>query len=378
MLTKKDLKNIDFLLLAAASIIVVTSLVVLSSAAANLADDPLYYTKRQALWAVIGLGLLIIILVVDYKALGRVWPYLYLVNVVMLVAVLFVGAEAKGAQRWIEIGPFVFQPSEFSKLLLIITLARFLAGQQGKLNRLRDFLPVFLFALPPVLLVFRQPDLGTAMVLLVIVIGMLFLAGANATLLGGIVGGAFLAVVLALVAHFHLGLALPLEEYQIQRLVVFLDPYADGMGGRGAGYHIIQSEVAVGSGYLWGKGLGNGSQSQLEFLPEPHTDFIFSVVGEELGFVRSVFLLLMYFIVIWRCIAAARKAQDIYGTLLAGGVATMFLFHIMVNIGMTIGLMPITGIPLPLLSYGGSSMLTNLIALGLVLNVRIRNLRTMF
>lgn len=378
MLTRKDLKNIDFLLLIAMGIIVAMSLVVLSSAAANLADDPLYYTKRQALWAVIGLGLLFIILAFDYKTMARMAPYLYLVNLAILGAVLVAGAEAKGAQRWIEMGPFQFQPSEFSKLLLIITLAHFLARRQGELNRLRDFLPVFLFALPPVLLVFRQPDLGTAMVLVVIVVVMLFLAGANVALVGGIVGGAFLVAVLALVAHFHWGLPLPLEDYQIQRLVVFLDPYADGMGGRGAGYHIIQSEVAVGSGYLWGKGLGNGSQSQLEFLPEPHTDFIFSVVGEELGFVRSLFLLAMYWLVIWRSIVAAQKAPDAYGALLAGGVAAMFLFHVLVNIGMTIGLMPIAGIPLPLFSYGGSSMLSNLIALGLVLNVRIRSLRTLF
>ncbi|TDA70055.1 MAG: rod shape-determining protein RodA [Clostridia bacterium] len=378
MLTRKDLKNIDFLLLAAVGIIVAMSLVVLSSAAAGLADDPFYYTERQALWAGIGLGLVIITLIFDYKTLARMAPYLYLVNLALLGSVLLVGTAAKGAQRWIDLGPFAFQPSEFSKLLLIVTLAYFLARRQGRLNRLRDFLPVFLFVVPSVLLVFRQPDLGTAMVLVVIMVGMLFLAGANIAVLGSMVGAVFLALVLVLVGHFHWGLPLPLEEYQVQRLVVFLDPYADGMGGRGAGYHIIQSEVAVGSGYLWGKGLGNGSQSQLEFLPEPHTDFIFSVVGEELGFFRSAFLLAMYLIVIWRCLEAARKARDDYGALLAGGVAAMFLFHVLVNVGMTIGLMPITGIPLPLFSYGGSSMLSNLLALGLVLNVRVRSLRTMF
>ena len=185
-------------------------------------------------------------------------------------------------------------------------------------------------------------------------------------------------IVALLVGHFKFGVPLPLEEYQLMRLVVFLNPYNDGFNGRGYGYHIIQSQVAIGSGGLLGKGLFHGSQVQLNFLPEHHTDFIFSVVGEELGFIGAVALLVMYFGLVYRALNIAKAAKDLYGTLLVSGVVSMIMFHVLENIGMSMGLMPITGIPLPLFSYGGSSMLATLMGLGLVLNVNIRRQKIRF
>jgi rod shape determining protein RodA len=228
------------------------------------------------------------------------------------------------------------------------------------------------------LLILRQPDLGTSLVLMAILFGMLYVGGINTRIILTILGGGFLLVGVVLYAHFNFGLPIPLQDYQLQRLVVFLNPYNDGQGGTGAGYHIIQSQIAIGSGSWWGLGYGQGSQVQLNFLPEHHTDFIFSVIGEELGFVRTVGVLGLYFLLLYRMIRIAAQAKDVFGALLVSGVASLYAFHILVNVGMTIGIMPVTGIPLPLLSYGGTSMLANMLALGIVLNVNLRRQKILF
>lgn len=379
MVSRRRLKNIDWLLLGTIAALVAIGLVVLRSAGANMAADPLFYVKRQALWAAMGFGLLLVVNGFDYRLLARGDRYIYLLNVALLVLVLVAGDTARGARSWINIGPLAFQPSEFSKLFLIITYAQFLNRRRGRLETWGDILLCFLYAFPPLVLILLQPDLGTAMVLLAIVLGMMLMAGANFRRLAGLTGTVLAAVILLLVAHFQWGVPVPgLADYQVQRLVVFIDPYADGKGGRGAGYHVIQSEVAVGSGGPWGKGLGNGSQAQLNFLPEPHTDFIFSVIGEELGFFKAAGILLLYFFLLYRCLKIAREARDNFGSLIAVGVVTMLTFHILVNVGMTIGIMPITGIPLPLFSYGGSSMWVTMLSLGLVLNIGYRRRRLLF
>jgi rod shape determining protein RodA len=367
MFNRRFWRSLDYTFLLVIALILGLSLLVLSSATANIGSDPSQYVKKQLFG--IGLGFVgaIFMMSFDYRKLIR-WHYvLYGILLVFLIAVLFLGHASHGARHWISVGPFLFQPSELGKLLVVITFAAYLVRRQGKFQRFRDLIPCFCYYAPPLLLVLAQPDLGTSLVFLAILFGMLYLAGARPSHLLSLIFGGLAVVVLALVLHFSpLQLPLPLKEYQIARLVVFLDPYKDPQG---AGYHIIQSLVAIGSGGLWGKGLYQGSQVQLNFLPEHHTDFIFSVVGEELGFVGASFLLLLYFCLLYRTLKIAFQASDLFGRLLVGGIFSMWLFHIVENIGMTIGLMPITGIPLPFLSYGGSFMLTNMLAVGLILNI---------
>ncbi|MEW6622601.1 MAG: rod shape-determining protein RodA [Bacillota bacterium] len=376
---KKMLKNIDWFFVVSLFLILGLSLAVMPSASATMTSDPFFFVKKQLTWIVIGIAAMLFILTIDYGQVQRYSKYIYALNILILLMVLSpLGHEAKGAQRWISIGPFVFQASEFAKILLIVTFADFLARRQGKLDNFRQFIPCFIFVGVPMMLVMIQPDLGTSLVFGAIFVGMMFLAGANAKLLLGLVVSALAGGIGLIVAHLKWGLYLPLKSYQLMRLIVFLNPYEDGLGGRGAGYQLIQSQVAIGSGGLTGKGLFQGSQVQLNFLPEHHTDFIFSVVGEELGFIGAAILLLLYFMLIYRSINIMAEAKDMFGVLLVAGITSMLVFHILVNVGMAIGIMPITGLPLPLFSYGGSSMLANLMALGIIINVNMRRKKIVF
>ncbi|AKX95940.1 Peptidoglycan glycosyltransferase MrdB [Moorella thermoacetica] len=378
MFERRLWRNLDYYFVGGVIALLAIGLVVLNSASANVMPDPYYFVKKQLIWILFGLVGLVAVLSIDYEQLKHYHLPLYVLNIIMLAAVALVGHEAKGAQRWINLGFFLLQPSEFAKTITVITLACFLDKRQGKLNCWQDLVVPFLYVAVPLVLILKQPDLGTALVLLAILFGMLYVSGANWKLLLMIFGGGLLLTGLALFAHFHFGLPLPLQDYQMRRLVVFLNPYNDGKGGTGEGYHVIQSQIAIGSGGWWGVGLHQGSQVQLNFLPEAHTDFIFSVVGEELGFVRTVGIIALYFLVLYRMIRIAGQAKDMFGALLVGGVASMFAFHILVNVGMTTGIMPVTGIPLPLFSYGGSAMLANMLALGLVLNVNLRRQKILF
>ncbi|AKX93297.1 rod shape-determining protein RodA [Neomoorella thermoacetica] len=378
MFERRLWRNLDYYFVGGVIALLAIGLVVLNSASANVMPDPYYFVKKQLIWILFGLVGLVAVLSIDYEQLKHYHLPLYVLNIIMLAAVALVGHEAKGAQRWINLGFFLLQPSEFAKTITVITLACFLDKRQGKLNCWQDLVVPFLYVAVPLVLILKQPDLGTALVLLAILFGMLYVSGANWKLLLMIFGGGLLLTGLALFAHFHFGLPLPLQDYQMRRLVVFLNPYNDGKGGTGEGYHVIQSQIAIGSGGWWGVGLHQGSQVQLNFLPEAHTDFIFSVVGEELGFVRTVGIIALYFLVLYRMIRIAGQAKDMFGALLVGGVASMFAFHILVNVGITTGIMPVTGIPLPLFSYGGSAMLANMLALGLVLNVNLRRQKILF
>ncbi|WP_338824948.1 Peptidoglycan glycosyltransferase MrdB [Moorella humiferrea] len=378
MLERRHWRNLDYYFVGSVAAILAVSLAVLSSAGANMASDPYYYVKKQLIWILIGLVGMFLVLLIDYEQLKRYHHALYVFNLILLAAVFLIGHQAKGAQRWINLGFFLLQPSEFAKTITIITLACFLDKRQGRLNRWQDLILPFVYVALPMLLILKQPDLGTSLVLLAILFGMLYVGGANTRLLLIIAGSGIAIAGLALFAHFRFGLPLPLEDYQLRRLVVVLNPYNDGQGGTGAGYHVIQSQIAIGSGGWWGVGWRQGSQAQLNFLPEHHTDFIFSVVGEELGFVRAVGVLGLYFVLLYRMLRIAAHAKDMFGALLVSGVASTFAFHILVNVGMTTGIMPVTGIPLPLFSYGGSSMLANMLALGLVLNVNLRRQKILF
>lgn len=369
------LRNLDWSFVANIYIILGISLFLLSSASRIISSDPFYYFKKQILWIVIGTVVFVITATINFNSLLKYANYLYIINLFTLLAVLVLGQEKKGAMRWISIGPFDFQPSEFAKLIIVISLAAFLTKRQGQLNRLRDFIPPFLFVGVPMLLILKQPDLGTALVFIAILFGMMFIGGARPIILSGIIVGGVAFVFIALYAHFNFGMHLPLKDYQLQRLVTFANPQLDPLG---SGYHVIQSMVAIGSGGLLGKGFMNGTQVQLNFLPEHHTDFIFSVVGEEFGFVGAIMLLIFYFSLMYKAIRIAGEAKDIFGALVVTGIVSMFAFHILVNMGMTMGIMPVTGIPLPLLSYGGSTMLTMMMALGLVVNVNLNRQKLMF
>ncbi|MDS1029406.1 rod shape-determining protein RodA [Bacillota bacterium LX-D] len=375
MFDKKLLKNLDMTFLLGIIAILIMSVFVLASASAHvMPNDVYYFAKKHLMFIVTGLGMMIFIGSLNYVQLARMQRLLYIINILILLIVLIpgIGKTSNGAQSWIGIGSFTLQPSEFAKVILIITFAQFLSNKQGKLNTFKDFIPCFLYVSVPLLLILLQPDLGTSLVFIAIMFGMMLAAGANPKILGGLFFGGILFIVITLWMHFHFGLPLPLKDYQIMRLVVFLNPYNDGKGGLGAGYNIIQSLIAVGSGGIWGKGLGHGSQGQLNFLPYHHTDFIFSVIGEELGLIGGLLLLALYFLILYRALRIAMQAKDMYGLLLVMGVVSMFTFHILENIGMAIGVMPITGIPLPLFSYGGSNMWANLAALGLILSVNLR------
>ena len=226
------------------------------------------------------------------------------------------------------------------------------------------------------LLILKQPDLGTSLVFLAITFAQLFVAGANRKLLFSLFGGGFFLAVLWITLHLNFPQVwIPLKEYQLNRLIIFLDPWKDMQG---AGYHVIQSQIAIGSGGFWGKGLFHGSQNQLNFLPEQHTDFIFSVLGEELGFIGALVLLVLFLALFWQLIRIGQQAKDLFGILLVTGVVAKLAFHMFINIGMTCGIMPVTGIPLPFVSYGGSAMWSNLISIGIALNVYLRRKKLTF
>lgn len=360
--TKNLLKRVDFTLLFASLAIVIYSLIIISSATHinNPSEERFWFVQRQGIFAIINVAIAVVFMNFDYRGLKGYGKPLYIFNIIMLLAVMFFGHAALGAQRWIQIGPVSLQPSEFSKLIMIICMASVLEEKIGSLNSLQDLLPIAVYVGIPFILVLKQPDLGTSLVFMAIFFGMVIVCGIPWKILFGLsVTG---IACMPLIWQF-------LKDYQKMRIMVFLDPNVDPLG---SGYHIIQSKIAIGSGMLFGKGLFEGTQSQLNFLPENHTDFIFAVVGEELGFVGAVVLLLLYFIVLYRGMQIAKEACDTFGRLLAVGITSMLAFHILVNVGMTTGIMPVTGIPLPLMSYGISSLTTNILAVAILMNIHLR------
>lgn len=367
ILFKRNWKHIDKIMITAAIVLVLISLCIIGSAThINKGAINYDFVVKQGVAFVVNFLMLLFFCNYDYTRLKRFAKPLYVINLLMLAAVMFFGTSALGAQRWIQIGPLTLQPSEFSKLIMIICLAALLADRGEKFDRWRSLIPVALFVGVPFLLVLKQPDLGTSLVFIAIAAGMLVVSRIKLSILRNI---AVMGVLAAPIGWFFL------KDYQKSRILVFLDPNADPFG---AGYHIIQSKIAIGSGMLFGKGLFQGTQSQLNFLPENHTDFIFSVIGEELGFLGCLFILFLYFVLIYRTLLTAKECKDRFGILLATGILSMWTFEILVNVGMTCGIMPVTGIPLPFMSYGVSALTTNMMALGVVLNVYLRQESTIF
>jgi rod shape determining protein RodA len=325
-------------------------------------DDREAYALNQSLGFVFGLAAAVPLTLMDYRRLKGYLPLLYSITVVMLLAVLVMGISAKGAQRWIDIGPVQVQPSEFAKLLVVVVLAGYFADH--RLSDNMTFLKAVGILSLPGLLVFAQPDLGTALVFGAIFFVMAFVGGAKLYQLGALVVSAIAMAALAL----KVGI---LEEYQIARLTAFLDP----TGVTDEGYQVFQSKLAIGSGGITGKGIDATTLANLGFLPEDHTDFIFSNLAERTGFVGGLLLLGLFFVLVWRMLHVATVSRDRFGVLIAVGIATIFLFHVFVNIGMTMGLMPVTGIPLPFISYGRSNLVISVISLGLLQSVAIRSKR---
>ncbi len=372
-------KVIDKPFVITVAILIGFGLLILASAGTSLSTSPWFYVQKQALFVVLGIGLILWLIRYDYSNFNKFGHYFYGISIFLLIAVVAFGTEQRGTTGWITLGPLPpVQPAEFTKLLLIVAFADFLSQRREQLDDFKGIMMAAGYMILPFLLIMAQPDLGTALVYIAITLGMLYAAGANPRKLAVLVIVGLLLIALVLILHFKAGMWIPLKEYQINRLTVFLDPYADGKGGRDAGYNIIQAMIAVGSGGFIGKGLFNGKQIQLNFLPEHHTDFIFSVIGEELGFLGCAALIVMYGFLFWRCLIISSRARDSFGSLMIIGIVSMWLFHVWENIGMNIGLMPVTGIPLPFISYGGSSTLTNIVAVGIIIAINLREKRIVF
>ncbi len=357
--------RIDPLLLLAALGLVVCSVVTLNGATADdVAGDPNYYVYRQIAFGAIGLVLMYACSRVDYSRLRELKYVLYGFMVASIVVVYALGAAAKGSKRWIATPFFNIQPSELGKLLLVVALAGFLVDRMRRPGR-ETTARVMLLTLIPAMLVMAQPDLGSALVYVAAGLAILFIAGVPWRHFAALGALGLVAIALTLVALPAAGVHV-LKPYQMDRLTSFLNP--SEVTGEEA-YQQQQSKIAIGSGEKSGRGVENATQTGLDFLPEHHTDFIFAVVGETYGFVGAALVLSLYALLIWRGLHILTQAKNLFGALIAGGITLMLLFQIFVNVGMTVGIMPITGIPAPLLSYGGSSMLVTFMALGLLQSI---------
>lgn len=356
-LKKKSFKKFDFILLITVFILCIYGLIMIKSA--TLSYDNIRFVKTQAISGLLGLALIVILVLLDYQLLGKLYIPIYIISIGMLIAVLVLGVGDKqwGSKSWLYIGSFGFQPAEFVKIGLIISLAKFIDINKDSINEPFTLIKILAFAFFPVALILKQPDAGTAMVFIFFIAAMLFIAGVK----WQYIGYAFIGGLLSLPV-----LWLKLDVYQKNRFFNFFEPERDTSN---TGLQFIQGRIAIGSGKLFGRGLFQGVQTQYNYIPEKQTDYIFAVLGEELGFVGGVGLIFLYLIMIQRFIKIAKNSTDLFGSLMCIGIAGMFLFHIWENIGMTIGLMPITGIPLPFLSYGGTFQLANLICIGIVLSV---------
>lgn len=323
--------------------------------------DPGYFLKRQAIFVVIGVLAMMVVASIDYRRLRDFAPMLYLGSVVALLLILTpLGKKALGAQAWFQVGGYQIEPSEFAKIALIVALASICASHKGHLGG-RELMVILGLAAVPFALIYKQPDLGTALVLAAILLGVLLVGGLRTRHLM-----ALLAVgVIGIVGVVHFGV---LKQYQRERLTSFLDSSSN----QEASYNLNQSKIAIGSGGVGGKGLFNGTQTNLSYVPEQQTDFIFTAVGEQLGLIGSALLLSLFVLIVWRTWRAATTSRDPTGTLICVGVLAMLVFQIFENVGMTMGIMPIAGIPLPFMSYGGSAVVCSFAAVGLVLNVQMR------
>ena len=356
----------DGWLLAAAGGLVAFSVFTLAIATPDAVQgQPLYFAIRQTLYALVGIALMLAVAKVDYTRFREIRVGIYSLMIASICLVLVFGAAARGSRRWIELPYFRFQPSELAKLLLIVALSAFVIERTRRGTPLSQTFRILALGLVPAGLVFLQPDLGTGIVLVVVTIAILFLAGVpwrHFAVMGGLAAA---AISFVLVIAPAAGLPSPLHGYQQDRLTAFLHPSNDPSD---ASYQVNQSVTAIGSGEKAGRG-DNSTQTKLLFLPERHTDFVFAVIGERFGFMGAAFVLSLYALLIWRILRILTLSKNLFGTLIAGGIAAMLMFQILVNVGMTLGIMPVTGVTLPLMSYGGSSVIATFLAIGLLQSI---------
>ena len=364
---KRELKNIEWSILIIAIILCIIGLVALFSATQETEHDDF---NKQCIWFVVSLVIMVGVMLIDYETLVKMSPIFYGLFIVLLIGVLFT-PEINGATSWFDIGFFSFQPGEFAKIFVILFLAMAITKIQergkGEINRPTRLLVLLAILGVPVLLIVKQPDLGTAAAFIVAAALMIITAGIDKRY---IIATVVLVVVSVPVIYNFL-----LPEHAKSRIDIFLNPESDP---RGAGYNVIQSKLAIGAGGLFGMGLFQGNQTQLGYLHPKTTDFIFSAIGEEMGFVMSAAIIILYVVLITKAIFIAKTAKDNIGSYIAIGIAGILCFHMIENIGMAMGLLPITGVPLPFVSYGGSSLLTNFICIGLLLNISSRRQKAIF
>ena len=363
----KRLKNIEWWILVLAVLLCIIGFIALYSATQS---DNFEYLRKQIIWFVISLIVMIIVAFIDYKIMVKISPILYGISIVLLIAVLFT-KSINGASSWFNIGGFSLQPAEISKATVILFLSYVVATLQinGKeeINRIWKLAIILATVALPVLLIVLQPDFGTAITYVVSLIMVLFVAGIDKKYV--------IAALILIVVGVPLIYRFVLPVHAKARIDVFLNPESDP---KGSGYNIIQSKLAIGAGELTGMGLLNGNQTQLGYLSPKTTDFIFPVIGEEMGFIVSATVIVAYVFLINKILYVAKTARDDYGTYIAAGVAGIFFFHMTENIGMTMGLLPITGVPLLFISYGGSSLLTSFLCIGLLLNISGNRKKTIY
>ncbi len=357
--------RLDVPLLAATLALIGLSIYTISTATqGDIAGQPWYYVYRQAAYGAVGIALMLILSRIDYTRMREWKAGLYLAMIGMIVLVFAVGTAARGSRRALDLGFFQLQTSELGKVLLILTLAAFMVDRTRRLAERETTSRIMLLALLPAMLVIAQPDLGSGLVYMAIVVAVLFVGGTRWTHFAALGGLAAFAIVGALVLAPAAGVEL-LKPYQMDRLTAFVNPAENPAE---EGYQQTQSLVAIGAGGKTGRG-EDATQTRLDFLPEHHTDFVFAVVGEEFGFGGAALVLSLFALLIWRCLRILTMSKNLYGTLIAGGITAMLMFQIFVNVGMTIGIMPITGVTLPLMSYGGSSVIVTFLALGLMQSI---------
>jgi rod shape determining protein RodA len=360
MFDRRLVQNFDWVLLGLVMIICATGIVNLYSAGYNRGEGTPLYIK-QLYWLAVGLGVMLITLTYDYRHLEKLSYPLYILSIVLLLAVMFGGKMVSGSRRWLPLGPFAFQPAELTKIAIILVLATYFNRRpRMEAMRLKDLIVPGVLVMIPVALIIKQPDLGSGILVALVAASLILFVGVRWRTLVGC--GLTLVMLSPVIWSF-------LKDYQRQRVLTFLDPGKDPLG---AGYHILQSMIAVGSGQFWGKGFLQGTQSQLYFLPEQHTDFVFSVFAEEWGFVGSVVLLLLFTALALWGLSVARDCKERFGHLLAVGVTALIFWQVFINLCMVTGFLPVVGIPLPLFSYGGSSLITTLLGVGFLLNIRMR------
>ena len=364
----RSLKNMEWgILICCIMLFVIGNIALYSTTQENQFDE----LKKQLMWSIISIPIMIIVICIDYELIAKCSPFFYGIFIILLIAVLFT-PQINGATSWFKITEEIrFQPSEFAKVFVIIFLAYIMSIIQIKnreeINKPLKLLLTLSIVIVPVLLIIKQPDYGTAIAFMMATVLMLFAAGIDKRYI--------ITTVVIIIITIPLAYNFLLPDHAKTRIDVFLNPDLDP---RGSGYNVIQSKLAVGSGQLFGMGLLKGNQTQLGFLHPKTTDFIFSVIGEEMGFIIASLVIILYVILITKAIYVAKTAKDDIGSYIAIGIAGIFIFHMIENIGMTMGLLPITGVPLPFVSYGGSSLITNFICIGMLLNISGRRQKTIF